>query len=397
MYGFKVFGSVIPNPTEDLVVTTFDHPVQSFVWDDFTTKPKRQYDYVFHPLKGTPKNLDRSAQPVPISVRTEPLFTDGAHDIFFNRGVLSSQAYRRKFGNRRPDSLTPEAKQRAAFNWLSRDLDDALLRFIKRTRTGDGLLCCFYEFRFRPVADELVKAIGRGVDVRLIVDAKDNGSPARPASPGHKAKPAEAPFPRDENMAMLEASAFPDDRLVLRKARAANIQHNKFMVRLRGANRAPAEVWTGSTNLSDGGIFGQANVGHWVRDAAVAEQFRRYWEVLAADPGGTEADSPAAKRTKNTAFRRAVDALATAPTSRDEIPAGITAVFSPRSDAAMLDLYARLVDEADDLSCITLAFGISREFKVLLAGQHAGEPPRVLPPRDAATCRTREARSRSST
>ena len=351
MYGFKVFPSVIPKPTEDLVVTTYDHPVQSFVWDDFTAKPDREYEYFFYPVKGKPKYLDHSARPVPISVHTEPLFSDGTHDIFFNRGVLSSQAYRRRFGNQRPDSITPAAKRREAFDWLSRDLDEALLRFINDTPRGDGLLCCFYEFRYRPVADELVSAIGRGVDVRLIVDAKDN----------------DPPFPRDENLAMLEAVAFPRDRVVHRTARAANIQHNKFMVRLRGADRAPTEVWTGSTNISAGGIFGQANVGHWVRDGAVAEKFRRYWDVLAADPGGTEADSSATKRTKNAAFRQDVEGLATAPASRDEIPAGVTAVFSPRRDTAMLDLYARLVDEADDLSCITLAFGISRQFKDLLS------------------------------
>ena len=33
--------------------------------------------YFFHPLKGTPKNLDRSAPPVRVAVQTEPLFTDG--------------------------------------------------------------------------------------------------------------------------------------------------------------------------------------------------------------------------------------------------------------------------------------------------------------------------------
>ena len=366
MYGFKVFGSVIPNPTQDLVVTTFDHPVQSFVWDDLTAKPDRQYDYFFHPLKGEPKNLDRTPPPVPISVRTEALFTDGTHDIFFNRGVLSSQAYRRKFGNKRPDALKPAARSREAFDWLSRDLDEALLRFIKETRRGDGLLCCFYEFRYRPVADELVKAIGRGVDVRLIVDAKENGSPGRPATPGHKATPPRAPFPRDDNLEMLATTGFPDDRVTLRIARAASIQHNKFMVRLKGAPQTPIEVWTGSTNISTGGIFGQANVGHWVRDAAVAEQFRRYWEILDADPGGTQGDDNASKRQKNAAFRAAVEELESAPASRSDIAAGVTPVFSPRRDTAMLDLYARLVDDAHELSCITLAFGISAQFKELL-------------------------------
>jgi phosphatidylserine/phosphatidylglycerophosphate/cardiolipin synthase-like enzyme len=351
MYGFKVFGSVFPTPTPDLTVSTFDHPVQSFVWDDFTLEPGHRYEYFFHPLKGAPKNLDRSAEPVPIEVETEPLITNGPHDIFFNRGVLSSQAYRRKFGNRRPDAIEPEALRKKAFAWLSRDLDEALLRFIKRARKGDGLLCCFYEFRYRPVADELMKAIARGVDVQLIVDLKENKDS----------------FPRTANLELLGEVAFPDTCLHRREARVSDIQHNKFMVRLRGKKRVPAEVWTGSTNLSDGGIHGQANVGHWVRDEAVATAFARYWTLLAGDPGGKRTDTNATKIKKNAAFRADVEQIGAVPNAADEIPVGTTPVFSPRSDTTVLDFYARLVDEAEDLSCITLAFGISSQFKLLLS------------------------------
>src|SRR3954471_9373427 len=52
IYGMKVFESVIPNPDELTTASTFDQPVQSFVWDDFTAKPDRDYEYFFHPLKG---------------------------------------------------------------------------------------------------------------------------------------------------------------------------------------------------------------------------------------------------------------------------------------------------------------------------------------------------------
>ena len=41
MYGFKVFRSVVPNPTGEQPVSTFDQPIQSFVWDDFTAKEDR--------------------------------------------------------------------------------------------------------------------------------------------------------------------------------------------------------------------------------------------------------------------------------------------------------------------------------------------------------------------
>src|SRR5262249_9735926 len=88
------------------------------------------------PLKGTPKNLDRSAKPISIRVRTEPLFSKLEHDVFFNRGVASSQAYARKFHNLRPDKLPPQ-KQAEALKWLSRDLDTALLKFIANEYAAD--------------------------------------------------------------------------------------------------------------------------------------------------------------------------------------------------------------------------------------------------------------------
>ena len=44
------------------------------------------------------------------------------------------------------------------------------------------------------------------------------------------------------------------------------------------------QVWTGSTNMSQGGIFGHSNVGHAVRDPAAADAYLAYWTELAADP-----------------------------------------------------------------------------------------------------------------
>ena len=174
MYGFKVFESIFPNPDETLKVSTFDHPVQSFVWDDFTAKPDREYTYHFHPLKGQPKNLDRTAPAIPIKIGTEKLSPNGAHDIFFNRGVASSQAYAREFKNMKPSDL-PEPKRKRALQWLSRDLDEAMFKFIDQAKAGDTLLGAFYEFRYLPVALRLKAAIDRGVDVKLVLDAKKNG------------------------------------------------------------------------------------------------------------------------------------------------------------------------------------------------------------------------------
>lgn len=361
--GFKVFRSLVPEPVPGTRVSTHDHPMQSFLWDDFTCADGHRYTYRFQPLQGDPAAPDRSAPALSITVRTEPAFSTHTHDVFFNRGVASSQHYTERFPDKRIEDLDP-AERADALAWLSRDLDDALVGFITACAPGDRLLCCFYEFRYRPVADELQAAVGRGVDVRLIVDAKEN---SRTDKDGvfHES------YPRVENLAMLQASGIPADRVLLREARKNEIAHNKFMVRVAGGT--PTEVWTGSTNLSLGGIHGQTNVGHHVRDPATAAAFARYWELLATDPGGRAGDTGTQVREKNKALRAAVAALSPVPADLRDAPAGTTVVFSPRPDTTILDAYAALLDSADVEACITLAFTVAKPIKEALRDNTAAD------------------------
>jgi phosphatidylserine/phosphatidylglycerophosphate/cardiolipin synthase-like enzyme len=356
LYGFKVFKSVFAAPTPEIVVSTRDHPVQSFVYDDFTTKPGRTYTYYFYPIKGKPKNLDRSAEPIPITIKTEPAFSKLEHDIFFNRGVASSQTYRRRFGNQSPEQLKKSGearKAKEALAWLSRDLDDAMLRFIDQAETGDTLLGCFYEFRYEPVIKALKRAAAeRNVTLKIIIDAKENQTSEKEA------------FPREENLRQIEHAGLEiGTQVLLREARKNDIQHNKFMVLLKGAGEDPSAVWTGSTNLSIGSIHGQTNVGHWIRNADVATKFKSYWELLADDPGAQTGDVTAESRRKNNQLRQAVAAIDDAASEWREFPTGITPIFSPRPGLRVLEMYADLLDEAEDLACITLAFGVNKLFK----------------------------------
>lgn len=365
--GFKVFQSVLPKPDANTRVSTKDHPVQSFVWDDFTASPDEEYVYRFHPLRGTPGKLDRTAAPVEIRVRTEPLFSDREHDVFFNRGVASSQAYARKFKNKRPDDLKVPEKTRAEMRqWLSRELDDAILAFIKAAGKGDTLLGGFYEFRYLPVVEALAAAVGRGVDVRVVIDGKENGTTDKETG-----DPVPA-FPREDNLKAIKDAGFPQDRVKLRQARKSNIHHNKFMVLLKGKQKKPAEVWTGSTNISDSGIHGQTNVGHWVRNPEVAARFRAYWELLATDPGGQTGDDRATVLRKNREFAAAVERIQDAPASVAAVPRGVTTVFSPRTALHVLDMYFEMIDKAASVVCITLAFGVAKGLKAKLADNKPG-------------------------
>ena len=355
MPGFKVFPSIIPHPDKDTVVSTWEHPVQSFVWDDFTAKPGRRYEYTFQPIRGKPKNLDRTAPPIQITVETEPLFSTKSHDVFFNRGVASSQAYRRKFGNQPPDKQPTKQKQEQALQWLTRDLDEAIIKFIRAAKPGDTLLGCFYEFHYAPVLDEFKKAIDAGVGVQLIIDGKKNEFTDKKG----KKHPS---FPRTENLKSLKAAGITTANYALREARKNDIAHNKFIVLLKNGT-TPAEVWTGSTNISLGAFSGQTNVGHWVRDAKVATQYQVYWNLLKPDPGGKEGDTRSASMAANKALQAAVGQLLQVPATPAAITKGSVAIFSPRAGLEVLDFYAQLVDGAGVCSCVTLAFGISKVFK----------------------------------
>ncbi|HEY5810504.1 MAG TPA: phospholipase D-like domain-containing protein, partial [Povalibacter sp.] len=99
---------------------------------------------------------------------------------------------------------------------------------------------------------------------------------------------------------------------------------------------------------------------------ATAQAFRDYWMLLSADPGGAEGDDASTVRTKNAAFRESVEALAAVPERKTALLKGITPVFSPRRGSKMLTLYGELLDNAQRQACITLAFGINRQFKELL-------------------------------
>ncbi len=305
MYNMKVFREIVKHPKPDEKYSSYDHPVQSFVWDDFTAKPDREYVYYFHPVKGRPKNL-RRGEPIEIKVRTEPKYSKKSkHAIFFNRGVASSQAYVKEFGYKNPYDM-PDDKRQKALTWLSRGLDEALLKFINDAQEGDSLRGAFYEFHYSDVLEALADAIDRGVDVKIIYDAKDNSSTDKKGN-FHEA------FPREANRKAIRSAKLPKSALIPREANETHIHHNKFIVFSKGGN-TPTSVWTGSANISEGGIFGQTNVGHQIHDETLATKYLEYWNLLSKDPGAQPGDDRKTRKKDNDDYKEKVVGI------QDDIP-----------------------------------------------------------------------------
>jgi hypothetical protein len=120
--------------------SSWDHPVQSFYWGDYSAKPAHQYEYRVVPRYGAPGILTaQDAVEATVAVSTSDP-TTGAQGIYFNRGVAASQAYARKFGAK-PDDLPAPA--RAGDDVVVPRLDEALLGYITGGRAGTALRAAF--------------------------------------------------------------------------------------------------------------------------------------------------------------------------------------------------------------------------------------------------------------
>lgn len=346
--GFKVFKERVENPTAGMLYSTYDNPVQSFTWEDFSGYPNQQYTYHFTPLYDDPMNI-RRGQSVAIKVQTEPAWKANDHSVFFNRGVASSQAYAMKFGNANPDTKP------GAYEWLSRGLKEAIIDFIKQAQNGDKIFGSFYEFRHDEILTTLKDAATKGVEIHIIYDAKDN----KHKDP--KSGKMIDSFPKIENEEAIARSGLDqlnNVELIPRTRNKSYLSHNKFMILEKGGQ--PEKVWTGSTNISKGGIFGQANVGHSIEDRQVASQYKSYWNLLQSQPISNDLKSG------NEQIQNDI--------SLNNIPAGVTCIFSPRKQLDILQFYADLLDSAQDCACITFAFNVHKFFADALSDNTSSSP-----------------------
>jgi len=423
---------------------TKENIIQSFIWSDYQALPGITYTYEITPNYGTPQKLEKR-ESIEIIITSEKT-DDGVHGVFFNRGVAGSQAYKnhfgkyqrnymeftnldRDFGDKSDDEhydikwksyLKPsEVPDGEAYDWLSRGLEEGLINFIQQAKDSNyALHASIYEFSYVPIIREFLEALGRGVDVKivhegrrslnryfktdedkkiLLGDTKDSSNDNSEVFWKKKTiiknyTPASVPATAYK---ILENTGIPTHRILsdnnlkeafetmLIKRTEPSISHNKFIVLLKKDEETgefnPIQVWTGSTNLTAGGIFGQSNVGHQIRDEEVAKSYHDYWLQLKENP-------------KNSDLRDwTVDK--SAPEKLDDIPDGMTPVFSPRnkpkgyskqvyefkSDATeeykkkktireqnpkehILEWYAALIGKATHSIHLTSAFTISSPF-----------------------------------
>ncbi len=318
--GMKTFEATDPGLAPGGTISSRQHPFQTFQWADYSAKPEHDYTYSVVPLFGKPEALVEGP-PVRVAVRTETE-SGTRHSVWFNRGAVASQEYARRFQNKRPDEIPGGA----AYSWLSRGLLEALLAFVARAAGPRfALVGAIYEFQWPEALAALRNARRSGAKVHILYDAV----------PGGKG-------PAARNTAAVE-----DARLkgVTRGRAAGKLMHNKFLVLLK--DDQPIAIWTGSTNLTENGLFGHSNLGQVTEDAGAAQAYYDYWRELQGDPPPPEIKD------------WIVSGNPAPPDPWDE---DLTVVFSPRRGLAVLDWYAEIAQAARKALFMTFAFGMHKSF-----------------------------------
>jgi len=320
MRGLKTFEATEPDPDLGVMVSSRDHPFQSFQWADYSAKPEHDYKFTVLPLYGTPEKL-KEGDPVTVNISTESEWGP-RHSVFFNRGAVSSQEYTRRFQNRRPDQVGERA-----YEWLSRGLLEAMVAFIARAKDSTyEIYGAVYEFQWPAPLAALKQAAKNGAKVRIIYDA----------IPG-KTGPAKL---NRGAVKLAKIQALTSERV------NGKLMHNKFFVLTK--NKKPVAVWTGSTNLTENGIFGHSNCGHVIESPVIAAQYFAYWQELKPDPESADLRDWAGAENI---------------TPPDPWDADTVSVFSPHRGLSVLDWYATIAGSAQQALFMTFAFGMHKKFK----------------------------------
>jgi phosphatidylserine/phosphatidylglycerophosphate/cardiolipin synthase-like enzyme len=320
--GYKTFASIVPDPASGVLYSTQRHPIQGFTWSDFSAKPGYDYTYEIVALRGTPADPIESER-VSVNISTESESVSGnKHNVHFNRGAAASQEYTRRFGDKRPEEVG-----QAAFDWLSRGAAEAIRQFIERATDADwGLRVCAYEFTEDHVLQSLKDANKRKADVRILYHARDDSTKTG----------------NEEAIKKFALSRICQPR----NAKGLSLSHNKVIVLTKGG-KAQA-VLTGSTNFSEGGIYGHSNVVHICEDRNIAAQYLWLWDELA----------------KNEDKRYVAPVLADkTPLPDNPKTPGTFPIFSPRSDVSALEWYAAQAKEGKGALFMTFAFGMNDLFQ----------------------------------
>jgi phosphatidylserine/phosphatidylglycerophosphate/cardiolipin synthase-like enzyme len=257
-------------------------PVQKFAWKDLFAERGGTYWYEIIPMIGEPGDLKPD---IAKAMRTNAVSLDskrGNCSIFFNRGIISTQAVARSLPKGRSGfPSTGVLKQRIAKPndplraRLMGDLEKGVLSLIERTQEDGGqCYCALYELHDQDLIDHLA-ALGKKVHIILSNAGEDT---EEGSSDGDSTN-------SDARRLLHKNKQDVTDRMLQK----GYIGHNKFVVYVD--RTGPQAVLTGSTNWTSSGLCAQSNNAILIESPDLAKEYRKYWDELLQDTKSADGDS----------------------------------------------------------------------------------------------------------
>jgi len=227
-------------------------PIHKFLWWDSTISDSERgttFSYTVTPVRGTgPQDLnlvdDAASDPTQVEV---PNVEREGISTWFNRAVVSSQAFSQKF----PD---PEKSLDAVMDWLANGLEDAFTDILKGARNIWGAIYHLTDEEW--VMPDLTKFPG---NLSLVYEDRTNDTTKLPAI---------------KNLEEAKGDKFEGE-----KRSKTNIMHNKFLV-----DEDNGRVLMGSANYTPEGFTSQANLLHIFDSRKLADLFIARQKLIAKDP-----------------------------------------------------------------------------------------------------------------
>lgn len=264
---------------------TNNWPLQKFAWKDLYAERDKTYWYEIVPMLGKPGNLcpDRAR-----TMRTNNVSLcekRGDCLVFFNRGIISTQAIARNLPKSNRGVPSSGALQQAI-----KDPANPL-----RARLAGGIIQGVLTLLERAAKEggECYGALYELADAQLLQGLKDLGAKLHLvlSNAGEDTEEGEGDGDSTNVDARKQLHGLHLD-VTDRILKKGHIGHNKFVVYCDDRGK-PQAVLAGSTNWTPTGLCAQSNNAIVIESPGLAEEYLDYWKALRKDTKAAKGDGSA--------------------------------------------------------------------------------------------------------
>ncbi|WP_454874479.1 phospholipase D-like domain-containing protein [Paraburkholderia xenovorans] len=266
------FKGAVPDTQKD--APSNEAPIQKFMWWDARIDEadrEKSFTYLVYPVIGKPEApqlLDTQKGECKISL---PAHREQSIGSWFNRAVVSSQAFARKVAalHLAPHAVPSAAQALRLRTWLANDLQEVFaLTLDHAQRAASAVYHLTDPLWAIPAFEAFGKKQGKA-SLAIVYDSHKVSQKGKPPAPSPNQ-------PAVDELGDVATFA-PRDK--------THIMHDKFIVVNNGNGAAsPARVLTGSANFTTEGITEQANVLHLFDSPELATLYSDRAKALAGNP-----------------------------------------------------------------------------------------------------------------